>query len=126
MIQKIRTYIIPTNIAIAIIAIILLQTLPFKFLGLPESVQLFTAIEQEPRGRIGSGIIELLATIGLFFRYTRPRSAFTIIGLMLGALYFHATVLGRDALAVMAFVVLVCAIFIASRSVSLRSCCFKL
>jgi uncharacterized membrane protein YphA (DoxX/SURF4 family) len=42
-------------------AIILLQTLYFKFTAHPESVKLFTEIGMEPWGRIGTGIIELIA-----------------------------------------------------------------
>ena len=40
-------------------AIILLQTLFFKFTGAPESVYIFETLGQEPIGRIGSGIVEL-------------------------------------------------------------------
>jgi putative oxidoreductase len=58
--NTIKKYLTAQNIAIGIISIILLQTLPFKFLALPESVALFTKLGQEPRGRIGTGILELL------------------------------------------------------------------
>src|SRR5215472_19183382 len=46
-------------------AIILLQTLYFKFTGAPESVYIFTKVHAEPWGRIGSGVMELVASISL-------------------------------------------------------------
>jgi uncharacterized membrane protein YphA (DoxX/SURF4 family) len=75
-------------------AVILLQTLYFKFTAQPESVQLFTKIGMEPNGRIGTGIMELIASILILI----PR--FTVYGailgliLMTGALYFHLTKIG--------------------------------
>ena len=42
-------------------ALILLQTLYFKFTAQPESVRLFTVLGMEPYGRIGTGILELIA-----------------------------------------------------------------
>ncbi len=44
-------------------AVILLQTLYFKFTGAPESVYIFTKVHAEPWGRIGSGVMELVASI---------------------------------------------------------------
>ena len=41
---------------------ILLQTLFFKFTGAEESVYIFTTLGAEPWGRIGSGIVELIAS----------------------------------------------------------------
>ena len=38
-------------------AVILLQTLFFKFTAAPESVYIFTKVGAEPWGRIGSGIV---------------------------------------------------------------------
>ena len=46
-----------------IAAVILLQTLYFKFTGQPESVTLFTTLGMEPWGRIGTGIFELIGSI---------------------------------------------------------------
>ena len=45
------------------VAGILLQTLFFKFTGAEESVYIFTAVHAEPWGRIGSGVIELVAAV---------------------------------------------------------------
>jgi uncharacterized membrane protein YphA (DoxX/SURF4 family) len=75
-------------------AIILLQTLYFKFSAHPQSVKLFTEIGMEPYGRIGSGILEGLAALLILIpRYTGYGA---ILGLMMmtGALYFHLTKLG--------------------------------
>ncbi len=44
-------------------AVILLQTLYFKFTGHPESVVLFTKLGVEPWGRVATGIIELITGI---------------------------------------------------------------
>src|SRR5207245_7648966 len=53
-------------------AIILLQTLFFKFTGAPESVYIFTKVGAEPWGRIGSGVVELIAAILILTpRFTR-------------------------------------------------------
>jgi hypothetical protein len=115
MLTKIRNFLTLEHIAMLIISIILLQTLPFKFLWLQESVDLFTKLWQEPRGRIGSGILELLGVIGLWAPSSRSRkyAAIWIAFLMIGALYFHATVLGWDGLALSAGIVLLCSTYIA-------------
>ncbi|UCJ10274.1 DoxX family protein [Chitinophaga pendula] len=77
-----------------IAAIIMLQTLFFKFTAAPESVYIFSKINMEPTGRIGIGIMELIAAILLLIpKYTRW-GALLGIGLMSGALYFHITALG--------------------------------
>ena len=75
-------------------AIIMLQTLYFKFTAHPQSVKLFTQIGMEPYGRIGTGVLELIAAILLLLpRYTGYGA---ILGLMMmtGALYFHLTKIG--------------------------------
>jgi len=46
-----------------IAAVILLQTLFFKFSGARESVYIFSTLGLEPWGRIGSGVVELIAGI---------------------------------------------------------------
>ena len=48
-------------------ALILLQTLFFKFTGAPESVYIFSKVGLEPWGRIGSGVAELIAAILILF-----------------------------------------------------------
>ncbi len=75
---------------------ILLQTLYFKFTGAPESVYIFTKVGAEPWGRIGSGIIELLAAILLLTpRFTWLGSVLAL-GVMAGAILSHLTILGIE------------------------------
>ena len=75
-------------------AVILLQTLYFKFTGHPESVVLFTKLGVEPWGRIGTGVIELVAGILLLLPTTVFIGAFLGIGLMSGAILSHLTIIG--------------------------------
>lgn len=77
-------------------AIILLQTLYFKFTGHPESVELFTKLGVEPWGRIGTGIIELITGILLLLPATYLVGALLGIGLMFGAILSHLFVLGIE------------------------------
>ena len=75
-------------------AVILLQTLYFKFTAQPESVKLFTLIGMEPYGRIGTGVLELIAaTLILIPRYTGYGAILGLV-MMTGALYFHLTKIG--------------------------------
>jgi len=48
-------------------AVILLQTLFFKFTGAAESVYIFSKVGLEPWGRLGSGVAELVAAILILF-----------------------------------------------------------
>jgi uncharacterized membrane protein YphA (DoxX/SURF4 family) len=75
-------------------AVILLQTLYFKFTAQPESVELFTILGMEPWGRIGTGIAELIAAILLLIPRTTLLGALMGMGLMSGAIFFHLTKLG--------------------------------
>jgi uncharacterized membrane protein YphA (DoxX/SURF4 family) len=75
-------------------AVILLQTLYFKFTAQPESVELFTILGMEPWGRIGTGIAELIAAILLVIPRTTLLGALMGMGLMSGAIFFHLTKLG--------------------------------
>jgi uncharacterized membrane protein YphA (DoxX/SURF4 family) len=77
-----------------IAAIILLQTLYYKFTAQPESVRLFTEIGMEPYGRIGSGVMELIAAILLLIPRFTGYGAILGLMMMTGALYFHLTKLG--------------------------------
>src|ERR1700748_1407232 len=70
-------------------AVILLQTLFFKFSGAPESVALFTKIGMEPWGRIGTGVLELIAAILILYPRTTGWGAGLGMGLMAVALYYH-------------------------------------
>ncbi len=77
-------------------AIILLQTLYFKFTAHPESVELFTKLGVEPWGRIGTGIIELITGILLLIPATAFLGGFLGMGLMAGAILSHLTVIGIE------------------------------
>jgi uncharacterized membrane protein YphA (DoxX/SURF4 family) len=70
-------------------AAILIQTLFFKFSAAPESVALFTKIGMEPWGRIGTGVLELVASILILYPRTTGWGAGLAVGLMAGALYYH-------------------------------------
>jgi putative oxidoreductase len=75
---------------------ILLQTLFFKFTGAPESVYIFNKVGAEPWGRIGSGVVELIAAILLLTpRYTWAGSLLAM-GMMAGAIGSHLTILGIE------------------------------
>ncbi|MEM6643004.1 MAG: DoxX family protein [Bacteroidota bacterium] len=75
-------------------ALIMLQTLFFKFSAAPESVYIFETVGMEPEGRIGSGIVELFASVLLLIPRTSWLGAILGIGVISGALFFHLTVLG--------------------------------
>ncbi|MBU0678904.1 MAG: DoxX family protein [Verrucomicrobia bacterium] len=75
-------------------AIILLQTLYFKFLGAEESVFIFSKLGVEPWGRYASGIVELAAAILLLIPKTAWKGAILALCAMSGALLSHVFVLG--------------------------------
>lgn len=77
-----------------IAAIILLQTLFFKFTGAKESVYIFTTLGMEPWGRIGSGVAELIASILLLAPPTVSYGAILSLGVISGAIVSHLTKLG--------------------------------
>jgi uncharacterized membrane protein YphA (DoxX/SURF4 family) len=75
-------------------AVIMLQTLYFKFTAHPQSVALFTQLNMEPWGRIGTGIMELVAAVLILYPRTTGWGALLGLGLMSGAIFFHLTKLG--------------------------------
>lgn len=77
-------------------AVIMLQTLFFKFSGSEESVYIFSTLGMEPWGRIGTGVMELIASILILLPGTTGIGAILGIGLMGGALFFHITKLGYE------------------------------
>lgn len=77
-----------------IAALIMLQTLYFKFSGSEESVYIFSQLGMEPWGRIGTGILELIASILILYPRTTFFGSLLAIGLMLGAIGAHFTKLG--------------------------------
>jgi len=99
-------------------ALIMLQTLFFKFSASEESVYIFSTIGMEPAGRIGTGIGELIASVLILIPATSWLGAAIAAGLMSGAIYFHLTKLGIEVmndngqLFTYAIVVLVCSLII--------------
>jgi uncharacterized membrane protein YphA (DoxX/SURF4 family) len=77
-------------------AVILLQTLYFKFTAAEESVYIFSTLGIEPYGRIGSGIAELIASILILIPRTTYLGALLGMGVMLGALLSHIFILGIE------------------------------
>ena len=79
-----------------ITAIILIQTLRFKFTAHPDSVYIFTTVGMEPFGRIGIGVLELIAAILLLIPRTVWLGAGLAVGVLSGAIFFHLTILGIE------------------------------
>lgn len=77
-----------------IAAIIMLQTLYFKFSGAEESVYIFTQMGIEPWGRYGTGIAELIASILILYKPLTAFGSLMAVGIMSGALVSHILVLG--------------------------------
>jgi apolipoprotein N-acyltransferase len=87
---------VSVTIAAIIGAIIMLQTLWFKFTGAPESVYIFTTLGAEPWGRYGSGVLELVSGILLLLnrKTVRVLGAVLGLGLMAGAIGSHVFWIG--------------------------------
>lgn len=83
-------------IARGIAAIIMLQTLYFKFSGAEESVYIFTTIGMEPWGRMGSGVAELIASLLILIPRTSVYGAVVGAGVMAGAIASHLFILGLE------------------------------
>jgi hypothetical protein len=77
-------------------AAILGQTLFFKFTGAEESVFIFATLGAEPWGRIGSGLLELVAVVLLLVPKTAGAGALLALALMSGAILSHLTKLGVE------------------------------
>ncbi|MBL7878936.1 MAG: DoxX family protein [Chryseobacterium gambrini] len=75
-------------------ALILLQTLFFKFTAHPDSVAIFSQLHAEPFGRIFSGVLELITAVLIL----NPKTTFwgAVLGLvtMIGAIASHIFILG--------------------------------
>lgn len=101
------------------VAVILLQTLYFKFTAAAESVYIFSKLGMEPYGRIATGIFELVAAVLILMPRTTIFGALLGLGLMIGAVVSHIFVLGievqndRGTLFMLALLVLIsCAVLI--------------
>ena len=77
-------------------AVILLQTLYFKFTAQPESVYIFSKLGLEPWGRLGSGVVEAVAGILLLIPRGAWLGAVLALGVISGAIVSHLTVLGIE------------------------------
>ncbi len=101
-----------------IAALIMLQTLFFKFSGAAESVYIFTKVGIEPWGRIGTGIVELIASFLILIPRSAWLGALIAIGTMAGAIATHLTLLGIEVmedngqLFYMAVITLVCSLIV--------------
>lgn len=84
------------RISSLIAAIILLQTLYFKFTGAPGSVYIFSELGMEPYGRVGLGIVELITAVLLIVKRTSFVGALLGLGIMIGAIVSHLFVLGIE------------------------------
>src|ERR1700751_4155545 len=73
---------------------ILLQTFFFKFTPAPESVYIFTKVGAEPWGRVGSGIVELIAAILILIPRYSWLGSLLAVGVVAGAIVSHFTILG--------------------------------
>lgn len=97
-------------------AVILLQTLYFKFTAHPESVELFTKLGVEPWGRIGTGVLELVTAVLIMIPATAFAGGFLAMGLMVGAIISHVFVIGIESkgdggqLFILAVIVLLCSV----------------
>lgn len=84
------------RVAAIIAAVILLQTLYFKFTGHSDSIYIFSRIGIEPYGRIGLGIIELVVAGLLLFHKTSLWGGILGIGIAMGAVLSHLFILGVE------------------------------
>jgi hypothetical protein len=106
------------KVAAVIAAIIMLQTLYFKFTAQPESVYIFSKLGIEPFGRIGSGVFELIASILILLPKTRVFGSILGLGVISGAILSHLFVLGIEVqddggtLFMLALAVFVCCLYI--------------
>ncbi len=102
-----------------VVAVILLQTLYYKFTAHPDSVHIFSALGVEPYGRIGLGIIELITAVLVLMPRTQLYGMVLSLGIILGAIFSHLLVLGVNVqndgggLFTLAIIVLIaCAIYL--------------
>jgi hypothetical protein len=98
--QHTRTFVWLSWALRLIVAVILLQTLFFKFTAAKESVYIFSTLGMEPWGRVGSGVFELVASILLLIPSTITLGAAMAIAATGSAILFHLFRLGIALIAV--------------------------
>jgi len=107
-------YYIPRILA----AIILIQTLYYKFTGHPDSMYIFSKMGMEPWGRIAMGVIELICGIMLVIPVVAWLGAGITAGLMAGAIFSHLGPLGVEVqgdggtLFILAVVTFICSLIV--------------
>lgn len=115
-------------VAQVIAAVILLQTLFFKFTAASESVYIFSTLGIEPEGRIGSGIAELIAAVLLLIPRVAWAGGLLAMGIMAGAIFSHLTKLGIEVqgdggqlffLAIIVFVACAVVVFLRKKQIPL-------
>ena len=79
-----------------IIAVILIQTLRYKFTAHPDSVYIFEKAGLGDAGRIGSGIAELIAAILILIPRTIWLGASLTLVIIAGAIVTHLTKIGIE------------------------------
>ena len=84
------------RILMLIAAVIMLQTLYFKFGGHPDSIHIFQEIGIEPWGRYLVGMGELFASLALVWVRTRFWGTISALGMMFGAIMMHFLWLGVE------------------------------
>ncbi len=115
MLKPMTIFYIERSLSI-IAAIILLQTLYFKFTAAPVSVHIFSTLGIEPWGRIGTGVMELISGILLFIPRTSVYGAGLALGIMAGAILSHLLFLGIEVqgdggnVFILAIIVTICSI----------------
>lgn len=77
-------------------ALILFQTLFFKFTGAEESRYIFSTLGVEPWGRYASAVFELIAVILLLHPRRAAVGALLSLGVISGAIMSHLTKLGIE------------------------------
>ena len=79
-----------------IIAILLIQTLYFKFTAHPDSIYIFSQIGLEPFGRISIGVLELITAILILNPKSIWLGSLLSIAIISGAIFMHLTKLGIE------------------------------
>ena len=79
-----------------VVALILVQTLRFKFTAHPDSIYIFEKVGLGAVGRIGTGIVELIAAILILVPRTIWLGALLTTGVIGGAIVSHLTILGIE------------------------------
>ena len=92
--QQARSFIWMSWTLRLIVAVILVQTLFFKFTAAKESVYIFSTLGMEPWGRVGSGVFELVASILLLIPGTITLGAAMALAATGSAIVFHLFRLG--------------------------------